>query len=150
MKLFIFMSKFSMETCLQIKLNWLSKERKDTFFHIMSQKDQKPRRKLTIEIPKFKFPNRKLPFFWLFWDKQVCGSQTPPENVEIFLQILNPVNDAEVLAPESGWEWLTTTADTQKLLNKKNLCLTRYRGNSSGLLVPALWNVCQLIADTMA
>ena len=24
----------------------------------------------------------------------------PPKNVQVFLQILNPVNDAEILAPE--------------------------------------------------
>ena len=35
-----------------------------------------------------------------FLDKQVCGSLTPQKNVQVFLQILNPVNDAEILPPE--------------------------------------------------
>ena len=41
----------------KLSMNLLSKERKDTYFHIMSQKDQKFRRKLTFDIPKFKFQN---------------------------------------------------------------------------------------------
>ena len=70
---FIFMSKFSMEACPQ--MNWLSKERKDSSFHNMSQKDQKLKRKLTFDIPKFKFQNGlecKTSIFRLFWDKQAC------------------------------------------------------------------------------
>ena len=38
-------------------MDWLSKEKKDTSFHIMSQKDQKLKRKLTFDITKFKFQN---------------------------------------------------------------------------------------------
>ena len=36
--------------------------------------------------------------FFLF--KRFCGSQSPPKNVKILLQILNPVTDTEILAPE--------------------------------------------------
>ena len=40
-----------MEGCTQLK------KRKDTSFNIMSQKEQKLKRKLTFDIPKFKFKN---------------------------------------------------------------------------------------------
>ena len=38
-------------------MNLISKERKDTSFYDMSQKDQKFERKLTFDISKFKFQN---------------------------------------------------------------------------------------------
>ena len=54
--------------------NWLSKEMKDTSCHIISQKDQQFKRKLTFDIPKFKFQNGlklKTPNFWAFL-RQTC------------------------------------------------------------------------------
>ena len=84
-------------------MNWLYKERKDTYFHIMSRKDQQPKRKLTFDIPKFKFPNgleQKTSNFWAFLRQTGLWEPNPPNNVQVFLQILNPVNDAEILAPE--------------------------------------------------
>ena len=50
-------------------MSWLYKERKDTSCHIMSQKNQKLKRKFTFDIPKFKFQNRleqKTSNFWAF------------------------------------------------------------------------------------
>ena len=38
-------------------MNLFSKERKGTYFHSMSQKDQKFLRKFIIDISKFKFQN---------------------------------------------------------------------------------------------
>ena len=67
-------------------MNRFAKERKDTSFHIMSQKDQNFKRKLTFDILKFE-TNRSV------------GAH-PPKNVQVFLQILNPVKNAEILAPE--------------------------------------------------
>ena len=97
----IFMSKFSMEACPQ--MNWWSKESKDTIFHIMSQKDQKLNRKLTFDIPKFKFHNgleQKTSNIWSFLRQTGLWEPSPPTNMQVFLQILNPVSDAEVLAHE--------------------------------------------------
>ena len=75
-------------------MNLISKERKVTSFHDMSQKDQKLKRKLTFDIPKFKFQNGFEQKTFFFLDKQVCGSLTPQKMCKYFLQILNPVNDA--------------------------------------------------------
>ena len=44
--------------------------------------------------------NQKLQFNGLFWDKRVCGSQTPPTNWQILLPILHPVTNTEILEPE--------------------------------------------------
>ena len=69
-------------------MNWLSRERKDTSLSIMSQKDQKLKRKFTLDIPKFKFQNilkQKTSNLWAFFlDKQVCGSLTPPKMCKYF------------------------------------------------------------------
>ena len=84
-------------------MNWLSKERKDTSVHIMSQKDQKFNSKFTFDIPKFKFQNglkQKTSNFWAFLRQTGLWEPNPLTNLQIFLQILNPVNDAEILAPE--------------------------------------------------
>ena len=68
----------------------------------MSRKDQKLKRKLTFDIPKFQFQNGlKLPFFGLFLRQTGLWEPNPPKNVKVFLQILNPVKNAEILAPES-------------------------------------------------
>ena len=37
--------------------------------------------------------------YGLFWDKWVCGSQTP-QTLQILLHILNPLTNMEILAPE--------------------------------------------------
>ena len=69
----------------------------------MSRKDQKLRRKFTIDISKFKFQNwleQKTSNFWAFLRQKGLWEPNPPKNVHVFLQILNPVNDAEILAPE--------------------------------------------------
>ena len=69
----------------------------------MSQKDQKFKRKLTFDIPKFKFQNGlewKTSIFFGFFETNRSVGAHPPKNVQVFLQILNPVNNAEILAPE--------------------------------------------------
>ena len=84
-------------------MNWLSKERKDTSFHIMSKKDKKFKRKLTFDIPKFKFQNgleQKTSICWAFLRQTGRWEPNPPKNVQVFLQILNPVKIAEILAHE--------------------------------------------------
>ena len=84
-------------------MDWLSKEKKDTSFHIMSQKDQKLKRKLTFDIPKFKFQNGlewKTSIFLAFLRQTCLWEPNTPKYLQVFLQILNPVNIAEILAPE--------------------------------------------------
>ena len=79
-------------------MNWLFKERKDTSFHIMFQKKKKFKRKLTFDIPKFKFQNgleQKTSNCWAFLSQTFPWVPNPPKNVQVFLQILNPVNYAE-------------------------------------------------------
>ena len=75
-------------------MHWLSNERKDTSFHIMSRKDKKSERKLVFDILKFKFQNglkQKTSNLWNFFEtNRSVGA----------LQILNPGNNAEILAPE--------------------------------------------------
>ena len=68
-------------------MNWLSEERKDTSCHIMSQKDQKFKRKFTFVIPKFKFQNRlkqQTPIFWAFLRQTGLWEPNPPINVQVF------------------------------------------------------------------
>ena len=68
-------------------MNWLSKERKNTYFQIMSQKDQKFKRKLAFDIPKFKFQNRfkqKTSNFWAFLRQRGMWEPNPPKNVQVF------------------------------------------------------------------
>ena len=69
----------------------------------MSQKDQKFERKLTFDIPKLKFQNgleQKTSNFSFFLRQTGLWEPNPQKNCKYFLQILNPVNDAEILAPE--------------------------------------------------
>ena len=69
----------------------------------MSKKDQKPKRKLTFDIPKFKFQNKleqKTSNFWAFLRQTGLWEPNPPTNLQVFLQILNLVKIAEILAPE--------------------------------------------------
>ena len=40
-----------------------------------------------------------MPFF-SNGESQVLWEPNPPKNMQVFLKILNPVNDAEILAPE--------------------------------------------------
>ena len=85
-------------------MNWMSKERRDTYVNIMSQKYQKLRRQLTLDIPKFKFQNgleQKTSNYWAFLRQTGLWEPNPQKNVQVFLQIQNPVNNAEILAPES-------------------------------------------------
>ena len=51
------MYKFSMEACPQMKYELVIQKRKDNSCRIISQKDQKLKRKLTFDIPKIKFQN---------------------------------------------------------------------------------------------
>ena len=84
-------------------MNWLSKKKKDTSFHMMSQKDEQFERKLTFNISKFKFQNgleQKTSNGWAFFRQTGLWEPNPQKYVQIFLQILNPANDAEILAPE--------------------------------------------------
>ena len=55
---FIFMSNLAWKLAHKWNMNWCSKERKVTIFHVMSQKDHKLKRKFTFDIQKFKFQNR--------------------------------------------------------------------------------------------
>ena len=69
----------------------------------MSQKDQKLKRKLNFDIPKFKFQNgleQKTSIFWTFLRQTGVWEPNPPQNVKVFLQIQNLVKNAEILAPE--------------------------------------------------
>ena len=69
----------------------------------MSQTDQKLKRKLTFDIPKFKFQNElewTTSFFFGFFETNRSVGAHPPKNLQVFLQILNPVTNAEILAPE--------------------------------------------------
>ena len=69
----------------------------------MSQKDQHFKRKFTFDIPKFKFQNgleQKTSNFWAFLRQTGLWEPNPPKNVQVFLQILNTVKNAEILAPE--------------------------------------------------
>ena len=90
MKLLSICPNFAWNLVHKYCMNCLSKERKDTYCHILSQKDQKLERKFTFHIPKFMFPNRL---------KQKTGlcEPNPQQNAQVFLQILNP---AKILAPE--------------------------------------------------
>ena len=38
--------------------------------------------------------------FWAFWDKRVRMGKTIKKIVQTLLQILNPLSDTEILAPE--------------------------------------------------
>ena len=100
------MSKFSVEACPRIKFELVvqrKEEKNDKSFHNMSRKDQKLKRKLTFDISKFKFQNglkQKTSNFWAFLRHTCFWEPNPPKNVQVFLQFLNPVNNAEILAPE--------------------------------------------------
>ena len=68
-------------------MNWLSKDRKDTSCHIMSEKGQKVKEKGTFYIPKFKFQNRlkhKTSNFWAFLRQTGMWEPNPPKNVQVF------------------------------------------------------------------
>ena len=68
-------------------MNWLSKERKDTSLHIMFQKKQKLKRKLTFDIPKFILKNgleQKTSNFWVFLRQTFPWVPNPPKNVQVF------------------------------------------------------------------
>ena len=82
-------------------MNWWSKE--NTIFHVISRKDQKLKRKLTFDIPKFKFQNRleqKTSIFLAFLRQTGLWEPNQQKNVQVVLQILNPVNHAEILEHE--------------------------------------------------
>ena len=57
-QIFIVMSKFSVEACPQVQYWLVFNKMKDTSYHIMSQKDQKLKRKFVFDIPKLKFQNK--------------------------------------------------------------------------------------------
>ena len=68
----------------------------------MSRKDQRFEENLILIFQSLGFKtnlNQKLHFFEIFWDKRLCGSQTQ-KSVQIFLLILNPVTNTEILTPE--------------------------------------------------
>ena len=69
----------------------------------MFQKDQKVNRKLTFDITKFKYQNglkQKTSICWAFLRPTVLCEPNPRKNLQLFLQILNPLNDTQILAPE--------------------------------------------------
>ena len=54
-------------------------------------------------MPRFKFQNRlkqKLSNLCAFLRQPGLWEPNPPKKVQVFLQILNPVNTAEILAPK--------------------------------------------------
>ena len=58
---------------------------------------------MTFDISKFKFQNglkQKTTNNWAFLRQTGLWELNPPKNVQVFLQILNPVKNAEILAPE--------------------------------------------------
>ena len=69
----------------------------------MSQKDQKLKRKMTFDIPKFKFQNRleqKTSKKNFVFRQPGLWEPNPPKSVQVFFQILNPVHSAQILGPE--------------------------------------------------
>ena len=100
----IVMSKFSMEACPQMKYELVVQRKEGHIFSYHVRKERKKfKRKLTFDIPKFKFQiglEQKTSTCWGFLRQTGLWEPYPPNNVQIFLQILNPVNDAEILAPE--------------------------------------------------
>ena len=90
-----------MEACPQMKFI-LVVQRKEG--HLLSYVPQRPKvweKKFTFDIPKFKFQKelkKKTSSFWAFLreKKQGCGSLTPNKCARFFLQILNPVNNADI------------------------------------------------------
>ena len=69
-------------------MNLFSKEMKGTYFHNMSEKDQKLKRKLTFDIPKFKFQNElewtTSFFFGFFETNRSVGAHPPKKCASIF------------------------------------------------------------------
>ena len=60
-------------------------------------------KKTTFYIPKFKLQNglkQKTSNCWAFLRQTGLLVPNPPKNLQVFLQILNPVKIAEILAPE--------------------------------------------------
>ena len=69
-------------------MNWLSKEMKDTSFHIISQKDQQFKIKLTFDDPKIKFQNglkQQTSNFWAFLILTDLWEPKPPNNFSSIL-----------------------------------------------------------------
>ena len=100
---FIFMSKSSMEAWPQLQYELFVQSKKDTYCHIMSQEDQKLKSKFTFVIPKFKLQKvleQKTSNVSLFWEQQVFGGLTANKNIQVFLHILNWVNNAMIWTPE--------------------------------------------------
>ena len=97
----IFMFKFSMEAYPQMKFELVFQQKELHIFSYHVPKRTKSLKKNWLLIFNFKKRlEQPTSISWAFWDKQVCESLTPPKNVQVFLQILNPVNDAEILTPE--------------------------------------------------
>jgi hypothetical protein len=66
----------------------------------MSQKDQKLKRKFICDIPEFQRLEQKTSNFWAYLRQTGTWEPKPPKNVQVFFQILNPMNDVEILAHE--------------------------------------------------
>ena len=92
-----------MEACPQMKFKLVVQRKEGHIFSYHVPKRPKAQNKIDFWYSKVQVSKRtwmeNFNFCWLFWDKQVCGSP-PPKNVQVFLQILNPVNNAEILPPE--------------------------------------------------
>ena len=61
------------------------------------------KRKFTLDILEFKFENRlqqKTSNILAFLRQTGLWEPNPSKNVQVFLHILNPVNNAEILAPQ--------------------------------------------------
>ena len=97
---FIFMSKFSMEAGPQMKYELVVQRKQVISCHIMSQKDQKFKRKFNFDSLKLKFHNRfkpKTSYFKAFETRRSVETYSP-QKVKVFLQIFNPVNNSAILA----------------------------------------------------
>ena len=89
-----------MEACPQMKYELVVKRKEG---HNFSYHVQNLKRKFTFDIPKF-FQNgleQKTSHGWAFLRQTGLWEPNPPKNLQVFLQILNPVKNAEILAPES-------------------------------------------------
>ena len=81
---FIFMSKFNVEACPQMKYELVVQRKEGHTFSYHVPKRPKVTKKLTLDIPKFKFQNRKLPIVGIFWRQTGLWEPNPPKNVQVF------------------------------------------------------------------
>ena len=92
-----------MEACPQMKYELVVQRKEGHNFSYHVPKRPKVEKKIDFWNSKVKFQNgleQKTSNGWAFLRQTGLWEPNPPKNVQVFLQILNPVNDAEILAPE--------------------------------------------------